>query len=84
MRQAPCFGSRSVRFLVSQKLSRMLPILIEFPPRRICENHGRFNLPFWHCPVLLQEKVLLLGANDLKAMLFVKADRPYRVRPASN
>jgi hypothetical protein len=57
---------------------------IEFPPLRIRENHGRFDLPFWHRPITSEKKFLLLGANDSKAMLFVKADRPYRIRPGAD
>ena len=52
---------------------------IEFPPLRICENYGRFNLPFWHRPITPEKKVLLLRANDSKAVSLVKADGPYRI-----
>ena len=31
-----------------------------------------------------EKAVLLLGTNDVKAVLFVKADRPYRIRPGSD
>src|SRR5260370_30013109 len=63
---------------------KVSPFPIEFPPPRIGENHGRFDLPFRHGPVLSEKTVLLPGANDSKAMLFVKADRPYRIRPGSD
>jgi hypothetical protein len=70
--------------LVRRTVEKASPFPIEFPPPRICENHGRFNLPFLHGPVPSEKTVLLLGANDLKAMPFVEADRPYRTRPGSD
>src|SRR6266850_928247 len=57
---------------------------VQFPPPRIRKNHGRLDLPFWYVPIFSEETVLLLGTNNLKALLFVKADRPYRVRPRSD
>src|ERR1700741_4525729 len=57
---------------------------MEIPPPRIRENHGCFDLPFWNRPVLFDQTFYLLRANELKAMLFVEADRPYRVRPGSD
>jgi hypothetical protein len=70
--------------LVLRTDEKASPFPIEFPPSRIRENHGRFNLPFRHGPVPSEKAVFHLGANDLKAMPFVKVDRPHRIRPGSD
>src|ERR1700688_3808590 len=54
-----------------------------FSPYWICQNHGGFNLAFRDGPISSEKPVLLFGSDQLKAIPFVEADRPYGLRPGS-
>src|SRR5438045_349884 len=57
---------------------------VEFSPVCVAEHHGYRCLPFWNGPIFSEKTVLLLAGNELKAVLFVKADGPLRVHPGSD
>jgi len=58
--------------------------MVELPPHRVCEDHGSFDLAVGDGPVFSEKLVLLAGADYLKSMLLVKANRPDGVSPGAD
>src|SRR5258708_697889 len=67
--------------LASEKTLRSIP---EFPPLLVRQDHGGFNLAFGDAPILFEQPGLLQWLNHLKAVFFIKADRPDSVRPRAD
>jgi len=64
--------------------NRLLGLYAELAPLRIRQNYGRINLPFRNRPISLEQPVFLLRTDHLKAVFFIKVDRPHRRCPRSD
>src|SRR6266851_5181016 len=62
------FAPASHRALLAAPIRFGDDIVVEFPPPRICQNHGRFDLAFGHGPILSKKPVFLVGTEYLKSI----------------
>src|SRR5258708_32029135 len=53
-------------------------------PLFVCENNGGLDLPLGNTPVFSEKSFFLLCADDSKAVVLIKSDRPQRIRPCAD